>query len=557
MVMEREKSHSKYGQWIIGIMLLAYISTSFDLRFFSFRSPLITVGKVKFQENTLRESIREAKAHGQLMLVSAPDGDRYWLRKVLSDAMWDQEVKEKGIKVSETLAKKSLREKMCFLHESGQVNLPRLKAFYEKNPIFLGSDMQSSEDFTLTEQSTRHVLFRGNPNLLDPEDRFDQAKMDAFLRNNGVTLLQMIAAEQRALGRMILKRSLARNVFLPSFYTTFAEKGMRQTRSWRSKVFAFDYSGISDIHITKKETDALVENAPKWMGSAPEMRTFGVMLSPNFATTSPTAKKYTNEELKVLIQDSSGAGQGIQDVAKEKGWPVGAITCSVSAKGLDFAPISWHRSDGSQWRLPEDVQSKILEGVFSGKEGDVFNLPVVMGGMAWIQIQGIQSPRPLSQKELFAAAQYHLKTEKVKELTKEKAQKFEININKKEMTSHTINMRENIPHDVSPEMAMYVLQMTPPPVTSVFKINDGYAVIELTDITTEKSADADEKSSQSKLLDREWKTQFVNAYEKKLQEKHPIIFSEKASDNPYVLAMLGRGTEQVDSGDDEDQGFDD
>ncbi len=557
MVMEREKSHSKYGQWMIGIMLLAYLSTSFDLRFFSFRSPLITVGNVKFQENTLKDRIREAKAHGQLMLVSAPDGDGYWLRKVLNDAMWDQEVKEKRIQVSEKQAKKSLREKMCFLDESGRINLPRLKAFYQKNPLFLGSDMQSSEDFTLTEHSTGHVLFRGNRNLLDPQDRFDQAKMDVFLRNNGVTLLQMIAAEQRALGRMMLKRALARTVFLPSFYTTFAEKGMGQTRSWRSKVFAFDYSRISDIHIAKKETDALVEKAPNWMRSAPEMRTFGVMLTPNFATTSPTAKKYTNEELKVLIQDSVGAGQGIQNVAGEKGWPVGSVTCSVSGKGLDFAPMSWRRSDGSEWSLPKDVQSKILEGVFSGKEGDVFNLPVMMGGMAWIQIQRIQGTRPLSQKERFAAAEYHLKTEKVKELTKEKAQKFEININKKEMTSHTIRMRDKIPHDVSPEMAMYVLQMIPPPVTSVFKTNDGYVVVELTDITTEKSADADEKSSQSKLLDREWKEQFVNTYEQKLQEKYRIIFSEKASDSPYLSSILGRGTEQGDSGSDEEQGLDD
>jgi hypothetical protein len=557
MVMEREKSHSKYGQWIIGIMLLAYLSTSFDLRFFSFRSPLITVGNVKFQENTLKDRIREAKAHGQLMLVSAPDGDGYWLRKVLNDAMWDQEVKEKRIQVSEKQAKKSLREKMCFLDESGRINLPRLKAFYQKNPLFLGSDMQSSEDFTLTEHSTGHVLFRGNRNLLDPQDRFDQAKMDVFLRNNGVTLLQMIAAEQRALGRMILKRALARTVFLPSFYTTFAEKGMGQTRSWRSKVFPFDYSRISDIHIAKKETEALVEKAPNWMRSAPEMRTFGVMLTPNFATTSPTAKKYTNEELKALIQDSVGAGQGIQNVAGEKGWPVGSMTGSVSGKGLDFAPMSWRRSDGSEWSLPKDVQSKILEGVFSGKEGDIFNLPVMMGGMAWIQIQRIQGARPLSQKELFAAAEYHLKTEKLKELTKEKAQKFEININKKEMTSHTIRMRDKIPHDVSPEMAMYVLQMIPPPATSVFKTNDGYVVVELTDITTEKSADADEKSSQSKLLDREWKEQCVNTYEQKLQEKYRIIFSEKASDSPYLSSILGRGTEQGDSGSDEDQGLDD
>ena len=301
----------------------------------------------------------------------------------------------------------------------------------------------------------------------------------------------------------------------------------------------------------------MVENAPKWMHSAPEMRTFVVMMTPNFATTSPTAKKYTDEELKVLIQDSSGAGQGIQDVAKEKGWPVGIITCSVSAKGLDFAPISWRRSDGTEWPLPEDVRSKIIEDVFSGKEGDIFNLSVMMGGMAWIQIQRIQGERPLSQKERFAAAQYHLKIEKVKELTKEKAQKFEININKKEMTSHTIGLRDKISNDISPEMALYVLQMTPPPVTSVFKTNDGYAVIDLTDITTEKSADSDEKSAKSKVLDREWKERFLNAYEQKLQEKHRIIFSEKASDNPYLLAMLGRGTEQGNSGDDEDQWVDD
>jgi parvulin-like peptidyl-prolyl isomerase len=106
-------------------------------------------------------------------------------------------------------------------------------------------------------------------------------------------------------------------------------------------------------------------------------------------------------------------------------------------------------------------------------------------------------------------------------------------------------------------MALYVLQMTPPPVTSVFKTNDGYAVIDLTDITTEKSADSDEKSAKSKVLDREWKERFLNAYEQKLQEKHRIIFSEKASDNPYLLAMLGRGTEQGNSGDDEDQWVDD
>jgi hypothetical protein len=160
--------------------------------------------------------------------------------------------------------------------------------FYKKNPIFLGSDMRSSQDFTLTEHSTRHVLFRGNTSLLEPEDRFDQTKMDAFLRNNGVTLLQMIAAEQRELGRMILKRSLARNVFLPSFYKTFAEKGLRQTRSFRSKFFAFDYSHISDIQIGKKETEAFVEKAPQWMVSAPEMRTFDLMMTPNFSITIPT-----------------------------------------------------------------------------------------------------------------------------------------------------------------------------------------------------------------------------------------------------------------------------
>lgn len=557
MVMEREKSHSKYGQWMIGVMLLAYLSTSFDLRFFSFRSPLITVGNVKFRENDIKQVLREAKAHGQLMLTSDQGGDKYWLRKVLNDAMWDQEVKEKGIEVSQTQAKKSLREKMCFLDESGRLNLTRLKAFYQKNPIFFRSDMQSAEDFTLTKQTANHVLFRGNANLLDPEDRFDQARMDAFLRNNGVTLLQMVAAEQRALGRMMLKRALARTVFLPMFYKEHAEKGMRQTRSWRSKFFAFDYSGVSDTVIPQKETTDFVQKAPQWMRVAPEMRTFRLMLTPNFSTTSPASKKYTHDEVKVLIQDAVGAGQSIQDVAKDKGWPVGEITCSMASKGLDFAPISWRRSDGSEWTLPEDVQSKILEGVFSGKEGDIFNLPVMMGGMAWIQVQRIAGSRPLNQKEQYAAAEYHLKTEKVQHTAKEKATHFEQNIKKKEMTSHTLGASEKIPDTVSPEVVMYVFQMTPPPVTSVVKTSAGYFVIELTDIVTKERAHSDEKISKYNLLDREWKEQFLTAYEEKLRQKYRMDFSEKASENPYLSGILGQSKEQPDSGDDGGQGDDD
>ena len=112
MGMETKNSNAHYGQWIIGLMLLAYMATSFDLRHFSFQSPLITVGTTQFRENHLRERIREEKAYGQLMLIRPSTTEGYWLQKVLMNARWDQEVKEKGIEVSEERAKESLREKM-------------------------------------------------------------------------------------------------------------------------------------------------------------------------------------------------------------------------------------------------------------------------------------------------------------------------------------------------------------------------------------------------------------------------------------------------------------
>lgn len=558
MVMESEKPRSKYGQWIIGLMLVAYLATSFDPRHLFFRSPLITVGSVHFRENKLKESIREAKAYCQLMLISSSEGELYFLRKVLDDAMWDQEVKKRGIQISEEKAKKSLREKMCFLDESGRINRARLSQFYQKNPTFLQFDSQLAED-TLVTGHEGDSLFRGNPKFLDPEDRFQQSKMDAFLRNNQVTLLQMIAVEQRALGRLMLKRALIKNMGMPTGVKEFAETGSRQRRSWRSKFFPLDYTNLSNIRISEAKVKSFAQKAPKSIRIAPEMRTFSVMQTPDFSTTSPTSRKYTTEEFKILIQDAVGAGKGIQDVAKEhkeNGWTAVKICSSVSGKGLDFAPISWKKPGGT---LPTEVQSKILEGVFSGKEGDVFNIPVMLGGMAWVQIQSVQESRPLNDKELFAAAEYQLKIQQINDVSKEKARDFEQNIKKKEMQTHTMRMGEKIPEGVSVEEAMYIFQMTPPPVTSVVKMSDGYMAIDLTDITTEKAEDSDGKTAVHNALDREWISEFLSAYEEGLKGEYPRSFDEKAQENHYLAGLLGIGSGQAPSnaGDGEDEEFQD
>ena len=564
MGMETKNSNAHYGQWIIGLMLLAYMATSFDLRHFSFQSPLITVGTTQFRENHLRERIREEKAYGQLMLIRPSTTEGYWLQKVLMNARWDQEVKEKGIEVSEERAKESLREKMCFLDESGKVNSTRLMAFYQKNPTFFQSDMQSQrtaeglEMGAFTGQGARHSLFRGNPTVLDPEDYFDQSKADTFLRNNGVTLLQMISAEKRALGRRMLQRALANSVFLPDFYKKLAQKGSQQSRSWRSKFFPLDHSNAARISIAEKEVLALVKKAPKWMRHAPEMRTFSVMLTPNFGTLPPKCRKYTVEEFSVLIQDAIGSGKSMQDVVSEKGWSSGQVCSSDRGKALDFSPAVWKRVDGKDLRLPNDVQSAILDRVFAGKEGDIFHIPVAMGGMAWVHIQQVDAPRSLNEKEVYAAAEYHLKKEKSNEMIREKAEQFQHYKTKKDMQSYTMRWGEKPPEGVSAEVALSVFQMMPPPLTSIVKTSTGYHVIELTYVKTHGKEDSDGLSDGTVDVDLEWKKQFLVAYVDRLAEKYPVKLGAKAGKSAFLSGLLGlqSGKDSSES-DDAPEGFED
>jgi hypothetical protein len=558
--MEREKPESKYGQWIIGMMLVAYLATSFDYRYFSFRSPLLTVGTHKIQESQLVQRIREERAYAKLTLYGTGNqgsDDAYWIGKVARDEIWNQEVSAMGIAVSENRARQSLRQKMCFLDESGSLNAGRLMNFYKKNPVFFQVDFQSTEEnggFVMGDHG-QTKLFRGDPDFLDLEDRFDEAKMGAFLRRNGVSLLQMVAAEQRLLGRMVLKTALLKQVFLPSFYKDLAKKGQGQVRSWRSKLFPLDAADDANQRVSKESVDLFLrENPSERMRKYPEMRTFTVMSTPNFATLPPNTKKNGVSESQTMIEDALGAGKKLEDVAKDQGRTYSILTSSATGQALDFSPIAWKQPNGETLKLPKEVREKILDRVFSSQEG-VFTLPVMMGGMVWVQVHTISPPRALSEAELYAATEYALKVKKSHAVVEAKAQAFAKNLTAKgmgkSMTLHRASAadalgQKNLGDGMSLHAIMEAFQMTPPPRTCVIKTNDGYEVIELVSVTSEKSQGGEEVRSNDAnaegALDRNWRVAFFQAYTNILERKHKIV-----PNNEALQAKFGSGSSDQES----------
>jgi len=562
MDMENEKPKSKYGQWIIGTMLVAYLATSFDYRYFSLQSPIVTIGDRKIGRDKFVQRIREEKAYVQMMLYPPQQkmGDMYFMNKVVLDDIWDQEALSMGIDVSENRARQSLRQKLCFLDASGRLDRGRLLAFYKKNPMFFEPDWKASEESGgfLMAETVHSPLYRGNNVMLDAQDRFDEGRMNVFLRNNGVSLLQMIAAEQRNLRRLILKNALAKNITLPPFYKEMAEKGRNQERSWRSQFFPMNSVSEESVSVSSKEVQKSIEKGlPQWMMECPEMRTFTVMMTPNFGTLAPIFDKNgVRINKQTEIEDVLGSGKQLGDVAKEHRYACATLTSSAMAKSIDFSPIAWKQANGEALRLPEDMQKRILQRVFSEKEG-VYTLPFAMGGMIWIQVQTIQPKRFLNAKEREAAAEYFLKIQKRDEQVALKARAFEKTLGRKKaaqkgMTLYTAHAQDNRPPEgVSPEVMARVFEMTPPDVTDVIQTPAGYEVVSLVSVVSKKP-DSEIGNVESEkvgvVLDRQWRAAFLQAYERGLRKKYTIVVNEQAFQSEFG----GGVAEQEDSFDDEE-----
>ncbi len=537
--MENAQPKSGYGSWIIGMMLLAYVATSFDFRHFSFGSPLVTVGSEKIGKQTLVERIRQEKALAQLSLSNpVKKNDVYWMQKVVMDAIWDQEANALGIDVSDQRAKDSLRQKMCFLNESGHLNLDRLRLFYQRNPHFLKYDVQATEHGSSLgcDVSPYPNLFRGSNDLLEQQDRFNDTNMAAFFRNNGVTLLQMVAAEKRQLKRLILNNALARNVLLPNFYKDLSNKGVNQVRTWRYRLFPMDSQPIAQEQVKKEQVDLFLKNgAPQEMLNAPEMRTFAVWVSDGKKRDGKQADEAKEPQSVQAIQDAIGSGKTLQDVASQQGGQCVVITTSKTGQALDFSPILWQKTDGSASDFSETERAQILQRVFQGKAEDVYTLPLAERSV-WIQLQRIDPPQLLNEQALYAAATYAVKKQKSEQRIAAKAWDFAKKLEKnqkgflKNNAALGMTQQESSAIDgvVSDEM-MEIFQMTSAPMVKVLKTDRGYQVVQLVSIRSGALKDGvpnDRKVDQ--VLDRQWIHAFFSSYFAVLQKKFKIVWNDKA-----------------------------
>jgi hypothetical protein len=535
--MESENPKSGgYGQWIIGLMLVAYLVTSFDYRQLSFQSPIVRVGSSKLSKDQMMGAMRVKYAQKQLSLFGAMQkvDEQDLVRNIIVDEIWDQEAIAMGMEVSQNTAKKSLMQRMSFLDDQGRLQVDSLKSFYQKNPQFFRFDLQFEEGqgaFLMRDDVLGKKLFRGQSDLLESENRFDKNKMAAFFHNNGVSLLQMIAAEQKTLRIRMLQNVLVKNIFLPHFYKDLAKKGQQQVRTWRSRFFPIPPLGEQSVLVPQKMVDDFLKNKiTDGMKYSPELRTFDVMFVPVGGGDALAVEKN-----KTVIEDAIGGGQTVEDIAKTNGWIYGTVKSSPAGQAIDFSPAVWNQKNGEPLGFSSAVCDDILQRVFrGGKEG--YTIPVENGAL-WIQVKHIHPARLLNDVELKAVAEYAVKKQMNQAVTWGQAADFAKELlgkgggkGKKASRNKELNMKTHVVRatelmdksamrDIDIDVAMRVFQMNSSQKVQVIPTQGGYTVVQLVSIQREKQGEILE-SEIDLNFEFQWCNIFLNSYFNTLEKKY-------------------------------------
>ena len=289
-------------------------------------------------------------------------------------------------------------------------------------------------------QAARDSLFH-HPLFMDSKGQFQEKKLQDFLFQNQVTLVQLVEWEKNRLTRARLKKALLTQVHTPSVLSELAIRGLTQKRKGAYKVFSIQKESLPWIRPTEAELMALFEKEPI---KAPEYRTYSffrislssIELSPKEIESQAKEKisGMTDEEWKtklrlekaralleqkmLQIEDGLGEGKSLEQLAQEHHCLLKTVTTDAQGK-----------EENGKEAFPEEkkIQELLVQKAFSmGVTQNVELLPLSISSpeYLWIRIDKIDPPKTLSYNQAKKKLEQRLQEEGVRRHLVLQAQAF-------------------------------------------------------------------------------------------------------------------------------------
>jgi hypothetical protein len=394
-------SSSRAFQWMIGVMLLAYVATSVDFRSLYRKKSMMTIGSQGWSAEQTQQRIRQEIIMTSMdpFAIAKERSLMDWLNLAVRHEVLDQEAMALGLDVSEECAKRSLQYKLAFLDANGQIDVKRCQLYYQNHVDALVWDRSMIHDEntswldcdhrTMDQFWTQRQEFTGDQSTPLP------SRIQKFLVKNRITWGQLIEAERRFLRRIHLKQCVINHQLMPQRFLDAALKGTCQKVTYQTRFFPA--LATSSVRMTSgeiaKHKGQLMKDSPKFLSHTGALTTVLLMRTPNFKTLPPHSR---NGEEEAIIQ-ALDSGQTLTDVAKKYAYDVERVT--MDANGLN--PMGNLAVDGSF--LPEDnvkrLVRKVHENPAKDKAGTWFQQPVMVGGTVWVQVHAVTPSRPLTSEE--------------------------------------------------------------------------------------------------------------------------------------------------------------
>lgn len=408
---------SRYFQWIIGMMIVAYLATSVDYRALRMKKPMITVGSNGWTMPEAEQRMRQEMMMSYLDPFAPPQEKPVmtWLSLACQHEMMDQEALALGLEVSEDSVRRSLQYKLAFLKPNGEMDTARRSIYYRNNLDALLMDRAMIHEENLSLLECDYNVWNKQWDQRQGSDEKDntplQTRIQRFLVKYRLTWGQLMDAERRLLRRVHLKKCVNNHRVVPGKFLTTAVRGiqMKVTSQWRFFPASSSEQRLSFAEIAEHKR-LLMSKTPDVLKETGPLAEVTVMRTPNFRTLAPEYQKKGD-----LIEKALTSGDSLEQIAKKQGFK--AVRATIDPQGMTILgqPLD-DAFDAKEGTTSHSVGTQVAKRVHEKRQDDQkdgwFRQNLFLGGQVWVKIHHMHTSRPLTQQEIDAKVRASLSKQK-------------------------------------------------------------------------------------------------------------------------------------------------
>lgn len=492
------KKSGSYSTVVIGIIIFAFIATSFDRSILFFSPEVLSLGGHSLRYNKLESLLKIEYALLKQYGYSTDNTFNAVLEKIINDELLSIEAKNFDINVSQEMVRAHIQKTRLFADNRGQ---------------------------------------------------FDDEKLQKFLVEAKLGITEFLNYEKRRMINARLKTAMLEQVTVPSVLTELAISGAWQERNGAYKEFFPPKEAPNSFKPTEQNLLELFNKTPI---KSPEYRTFSFLkLSPNaflsnikitpdeiskanFGKISKDkliakiqlekARAYL-ENLIIKIEGLLGEGKSLQDIAKQ--YSLEFYTLTTDAKGQTIAGAQAEPLSFADVLEADVLRKAILTKVFflePNQFPDHFQLP--SSDFVLLQVEKVAPEKLMNFEEAKPYLERQLYAQKQTDIAVNAAEKFLSSgsaENMKNLPPLTVNTKiPNVPDVVKD--ALFQLQ---PGASMVINDSGKVYAVKLNTIKSKSMPEDGDKEQFEVLIKNELTNFFWDAYLLSLKQKYGVTINQK------------------------------